>query len=124
MSESAPTTAKPSPQPFIIVNVITSHARAVKALAATSADSLDHTTVHTSYEKAINLARTLHSGENLTNQFTTLVTETEDLVLKRDAAIADHNALTARVVQLEAPLMQTLSLTTATTNSSSASCKV
>jgi hypothetical protein len=52
-----------------------------------------------------------------------LVTETEDLMLECDATIADRNTLTARLVQLEAQLTQILALTTATTNSSSASRK-
>jgi BioD-like phosphotransacetylase family protein len=102
MSESVPATAVPSP---VIVRIVSDHARAIEALAAASADSLDHATLRSSYENAINLARALHSSENLTDRFAALVTENEDLALERDAAVADRNALTARVTQLEAQLM-------------------
>jgi hypothetical protein len=123
MSESAPATAVSSPPSSVIVRIVSDHVRAVEALAAASADSLDHATLRSSYENAINLARALHFSENLTDRFTALVTENEDLALKRDATIADRNALTARVMQLEAQLTQTLTLTTATTNSSPAGRK-
>jgi hypothetical protein len=123
MSESAPATTELSPLPFIIVRIIANHVHTIEALATTSADSLDHTTLHTSYENAINLACTLYSSKNLTNQFAILVTETEDLMVEYDATIADHNTLTTRVMKLEAQLMQTLALMTATTNSSPASHK-
>jgi hypothetical protein len=114
MSESGPATAVPSP---VIVRIVSDDAHAIEALATASADSLDHATLRSSYENAINLARALHSSENLTDRFTALVTENEDLTLERDAAVADRNALTARVTQLEAQLMQTLALATAATNS-------
>jgi hypothetical protein len=120
MSESAPATPVPSP---IIVRIVSDDTRAIEALAAASADSLDHATLRSSYENAINLARALHSSENLTNRFAALVTENEDLALERDTTITDHNALTARVMQLEAQLTQTLTLATAATNSSPASRK-
>jgi hypothetical protein len=120
MSESAPTTAVPSP---IIMRIISDHAHAIEALAAASVDSLDHATLHSSYENAINLTRALYSSENLTDRFATLVTENEDLTLKRNATITNHNVLTARVTQLEAQLMQTLTLMTAATNSSPAGHK-
>jgi hypothetical protein len=114
MSESALITAIPSP---VIMRIISDHAHAVEALAAASADSLNHATLRSSYENAINLAYALHSSENLTDWFTVLVTKNEDLTLERDAAITDHNALTAWVMQLEAQLMQTLALMTAAINS-------
>jgi hypothetical protein len=105
------------------MRIVTDHVRAIEALAATSADSLDHATLRSRYENAISFARALHSSENLTDRFAALATENEDLALERDAAIADRNALTARVMQLEAQLMQTLALTTATTNLSPAGRK-
>jgi hypothetical protein len=100
------------------VKALANHVRAVKALTAASADSLDHATLSSSYEHAINLARVLYSSENLTNRFAVLVTENKDLALERDPATADCNMLTAWVTQLQAQLMQTLTLTTATTNTS------
>jgi hypothetical protein len=105
------------------MRIVSDHARAIKALAAASADSLDYAMLYSSYKNVINLAHTLHSSENLTDQFTMLVTENEDLVLERDTTIADYNILTARVTQLKAQLTQTLTLTTAATNSSPASYK-
>jgi hypothetical protein len=51
----------------------------------------------TSYDNGINLADTLHSSKNLTDQFTALVTETKDLMLEHDATITDHNTLTTQV---------------------------
>jgi hypothetical protein len=116
MSESIPATSKLSPPPFIIVRIIADDIHAIEALAATSADSHDHATLHTSYENAINLTYTLYSSENLTNWFAALVTETEDIMLECNATIADCNTLTTQVMQLEAQLMQTLTLMTATTN--------
>jgi hypothetical protein len=123
MSESAPTTAVSSPLSSLIVRIISNHARAIEALAGASVDSLDHAMLCSSYENAINLARTLHSSENLTDWFAALVTENEDLVLERDAAVTDCNALTARVMQLEAQLTPTLALMTATTKASPAGHK-
>jgi hypothetical protein len=108
MSEPAPT--EPSPPASVVVRIIADHAHAVEALAAASTDSLDHATLLTSYENAISLARALHSSENLTDRFAALATENEDLMLERDATVADHNTLTARVTQLEAQLTQTLAL--------------
>jgi hypothetical protein len=49
-----------------------------------------------SYENMISLACTLHSSENLTNEFTTLTTENEDLMLEQDTAITDCNTLTTQ----------------------------
>jgi hypothetical protein len=105
------------------VRIITNHIDAVEALTAASADSLDHAMLHSSYENTISLARALHSSENLTDQFTTLATENEDLMLERDAAIADRNTLTTWVTQLEAQLAQTLALVNVTTNSPTTSHK-
>jgi hypothetical protein len=105
------------------MRIVSDHARAVEALAAASADSLDHAMLHSSYENAINLARALHSSENLTDRFTALVTENKDLALERDTAIANRNTLTAQVTQLKAQLTQTLALANVTTSSSPAGCK-
>jgi hypothetical protein len=118
MSEPAPATTESSPPPFVIMRIVTDHVRAIEALAAASTDSLDHATLRSSYENAINLACVLHSSKNLTDRFAMLVTENEDLALEHDTTIADHNALTAWVMQPEAQLMQTLALATAATSSS------
>jgi hypothetical protein len=120
---SEPTPTEPSPLASVIVRIIADHAHAIKALAAASADSLDHVTLLSSYENAISLARILHSSENLTDRFAALATENEDLALERDAAIADCNTLTARVTQLGAQLAQTLALANVATNLSPAGCK-
>jgi hypothetical protein len=120
---SEPASTESSPPSSIVVRIITDHVRAVKALAAASANSLDHATLLSSYKNAISLARALHSSENLTDQFATLATENEDLALEQDAAIADRITLTARVTQLEAQLAQTLALANVATNSSPAGCK-
>jgi hypothetical protein len=64
------------------MRIIANHIHAIKALAATSTDSLDYTTLYSIYKNAISLAHTLHSSKNLTDQFTTLATENEDLMLK------------------------------------------
>jgi hypothetical protein len=121
MSEPAPT--EPSPPASIVVRIIADHTRAVEALAAASTDSLDHATLLSSYENVISLARALHSSENLTDRFAALATENEDLALERDATITDRNTLTARVIQLEAQLAQTLALANVATNSSPAGRK-
>jgi hypothetical protein len=121
MSEPAPT--EPSPPASIVIRIIADHARAIEALAAASADSLDHATLLSSYKNAISLAHTLHSSENLTDRFATLATENEDLTLERDTTVADHNTLTARVTQLKAQLAQTLALANVATNSSPAGRK-
>jgi hypothetical protein len=123
MSESASASTESTPQSSVIVRIVADHIRAVEALAAASADSLDHATLHSSYENAISLARALHSSENLTDRFTALATENEDLALERDAAVADRNTLTALVTQLEAQLAQTLALANVATTSSTAGRK-
>jgi hypothetical protein len=120
---SEPTPTEPSPPASIIVRIIADHTRAIEALAAASADSLDHATLLSSYENAISLTRILHSSENLTNRFAALATKNEDLALERDATITDRNTLTARVTQLEAQLAQTLTLANVATNTLPASCK-
>jgi hypothetical protein len=99
---SAPTSTESSPPSSIIVRIVANHIHAIEALAAASADSLDHARLRSSYENAISLAHTLQSSENLTNRFAALATENEDLTLERDAAITDRNTLTIRVTQLEA----------------------
>jgi hypothetical protein len=121
MSEPAPT--EPSPLASIVIRIIADHACAIEALAAASTDSLDHAMLLSSYENVISLAHILHSSENLTDRFATLATENEDLTLEQDAAIADHNTLTAWVTQREAQLAQTLALANVTTTSSPAGRK-
>jgi hypothetical protein len=96
MSEPAPIPDSP-----LIVRILADHARAIEALATTSADSLDPATLRASYEGAVNLARVLNTSENLTDRFTALTAEIEDLSLDRDAAVADHNTLSTGVTQLE-----------------------
>jgi hypothetical protein len=110
MSEPAP--AKLPSLPSIIISIITDDACTIKALATTSANSLDYAMLLSSYENAISLACVVYSSENLTDQFAALVTKNEDLMLERDAAVTDHNTLTAQVTQLEAQLAQTLTLQT------------
>jgi hypothetical protein len=120
---SEPTPAESPSPPSVVIRIIADHTRAIEALAAASANSLDHAMLLSSYENTISLARILHSSKNLTNQFAALATENEDLALKRDAAITDGNTLTAWVTQLEAQLMQTLALTNVATSSSPAGHK-
>jgi hypothetical protein len=79
-------------------------------------NSLDYTMLYSSYENIINLACTLYSSDNLTNWFTTLAAENEDLTLKHNTGIGDYNSLTTWVMQLKAQLMYTCTLTTNTTN--------
>jgi hypothetical protein len=123
MSESVTITTELYPLSSIIMRIVANHVRDVKAITTTSINSLDYATLRCSYENVFNLAQVLHSSENLTNRFATLVTKNEDLLLERDATMADHNILTTWVTQLEAQLTQTLALMTATTNSSSADHK-
>jgi hypothetical protein len=79
---SEPTPTELCPPASVVVRIITDHARAIEALAAASADSLDHAMLLSSYKNAISLAHALHSSENLTNQVAALATENEDLMLK------------------------------------------
>jgi hypothetical protein len=90
--------------------MLADHGHTIEALAATSTNSFDPATLHASYEGAVNLAHTLNTSENLTNQFTALATKIEDLSLDRDTAIADCNMLSTQVTQLESQLSQTLAL--------------
>jgi hypothetical protein len=69
------------------MRIVANHICAIEALAAASADCLDHAMLRSSYENAINLTGTPHSSENLTDGFTALVTENEDLILECDASI-------------------------------------
>jgi membrane-bound lytic murein transglycosylase MltF len=102
---SKPASTKLSSLSSVVIRIITNHVRAIEALATTSTNSLDYTMLLSSYENAISLTYTLHSSENLTDQFAALATENEDLAPKRDTTIADHNTLTTWVTQLEAQLM-------------------
>jgi hypothetical protein len=80
MSEPASTGL--SPPSSVIMRIVTNYVHAIEALAAASADSLDHAMLRSSYKNAISLAHTLHSSKNLSDQFTALATKNEDLVLK------------------------------------------
>jgi hypothetical protein len=82
MFEPTPANTESAPLSSIIVRIVADHIHAVEALAATSANSLDHATLCTSYENAINLDCALHSSENLADRFATLAAENEDLALK------------------------------------------
>jgi hypothetical protein len=75
MSEPTSATTESSPPSSIIMKIIADHIHAIEALAAASANSLDHAMLRTSYDNAINLARTLHCSENLTDRFTALAAE-------------------------------------------------
>jgi hypothetical protein len=110
MSEPT-TTLTESP---VIVRIIANHARAIDALASSPADSLDAVTLRANYEGAVNLTHALNTSENLTNWFATLTAENKELSLERDTAVADRNALTTRITQLEAQLTQMLALANAT----------
>jgi hypothetical protein len=105
MSEPAPV-----PDSLLIVRILADHARAIEALAATSADSLDPATLRASYEGAVNLARVLNTSKNLTDRFTALAAKIKDLSHDRDAAVVDRDTLSTQVTQLESQLSQTLAL--------------
>jgi hypothetical protein len=79
---SKPTSTRSSPPSSVVVRIITNHVHAIEALADASADSLNHATLHSSYENTISLACALYSSENLTNQYTALAMENEDLLLE------------------------------------------
>jgi hypothetical protein len=106
------------------MRILADHARAIKALAATSGDSFDPVTLLVSYEGAVNLAHTLNTSENLTDQFTALATKINDLSLDRDAAIANRNMLSTCVTQLESQLSQTLTLANLALSSIPTPCKM
>jgi hypothetical protein len=98
MSETVPPTTEPSPKSCIVVKIIASYTGALEAISTTFADSLDPATLNTCYVNAIPLAHTLNSSENLTDQFTTSVTEAEDIALKSDATVTDCHTLTAQLI--------------------------
>jgi hypothetical protein len=118
MSEPAPVPDSP-----LIVRILADYARAIEALATTSADSFDPATLRASYEVAVNLAHTFNTSENLTDQFTALTAEIEDLSLDRDTTIADRNMLSTQVTQLESQLSQTLALANLASSSIPTPCK-
>jgi hypothetical protein len=101
MSETAPATAQQSLPVFIIVKIITGYGRALEDLTATSADSLHHAMHCTSCKNVINVAHMLHSSENLSNQFATVSTDTENVTLECNTAIAEPNELTTHVLRLD-----------------------
>jgi hypothetical protein len=119
MSEPAPIPDSP-----LIMQILVDHARTIKALAATSADSLDPATLRVSYEGAVNLACVLNTSENLTDQLTALATEIKDLSLDRDAAVVACNMLSTRVTQLESQLSQTFALANLASSSIPTPCKM
>jgi hypothetical protein len=112
---SEPTSTESSPLSSIIIRIITNHIRAIEALATASMNSLNYAMLLSSYKNVISLAHALHSSRNLTDQFATLATENEDLMLKQDTTIADYNTLTACVSQLKVQLTQMLALANAAT---------
>jgi hypothetical protein len=73
------------------MRIIANHVCAINTLAATSANSLDHTMLHSSYKNTISLTHILYSSKNLTDQFAALATKNEDLLLERDATITNYN---------------------------------
>jgi hypothetical protein len=56
ISDTTLVTAELSPPHFVIIKIIARQPGALEALTATSADSLDPATLHTSYVNAINFA--------------------------------------------------------------------
>jgi hypothetical protein len=62
---SEPISTRSSPPSSIIVRIVTNHVHTIEALTTTSADSLDHATLHSSYENTISLTHILYSSENL-----------------------------------------------------------
>jgi hypothetical protein len=119
------TISKPAPVPDspLIVRILADYAHAIEALATTSANSLDPATLCASYEGAVNLACVLNTSENLTNWFTALTAEIEDLSLDRDTAVVDRDMLSTRVTQLESQLSQTLALANLASSSIPTPCK-
>jgi hypothetical protein len=87
MYKTIPVTAKVFTPPFTIIKIIASHTPVLEAVTTPYIDLLDYATLCTSYENAINLACTLYSRENLSIQFTILVIETEDLILRYNSTI-------------------------------------
>jgi hypothetical protein len=118
MSESILLPTNDEPESFAIVRIMADHARGLEALAATSADNLDPAMLLTRYNNAIQLARALNISENLTERFTTLLSDIEILTTKRDASTADLNTATTKLTQLRTQLMQTLALATAAATTS------
>jgi hypothetical protein len=95
MSENVILPTDDEPKTFAIVRIMATCARGLEALAAASTDNLDPAMLRTRYNNAIQLARALNVSENLTEQFTTLLSDTETLTNERDAATADLNTATA-----------------------------
>jgi hypothetical protein len=119
------TISEPAPVPnsLLIMRILADHAHAIKALAATSTNSLNPATLCVSYEGAVNLAHALNTSENLTDRFTALATKIEDLSLDRDATVANCNMLSTCVTQLESKLSQTLALANLASSSIPTPCK-
>jgi hypothetical protein len=113
MSENVIIPTDDEPETFAIVKIMATHTHGLEALATVSVDNLDPATLCTHYNNAIQLARALNASENLTEQFTTLLSDTETLTNERDAATADLNTATTQLTQLRTQLTQMLALTTA-----------
>jgi hypothetical protein len=112
MSENVIIPTDDEPETFAIVKIMVTHAHGLKALAAASVDNLDPAMLCTHYNNAIQLAHTLNASENLTEQFTTLLSDTKTLTNEQDAATTDLNTATAQLTQLRTQLTQTLALAT------------
>jgi hypothetical protein len=79
---SEPASTRLSPLSCIVMRIVADHIHTVEALATASMDSVNYATLHSSYENMISLTHALHSSKNLTNWFTDLTTENEDLTLE------------------------------------------
>jgi hypothetical protein len=96
-----------------MVQIITSNAWAVEALACASAKSLDLSTLHARYTSAINLAYTLNTCKNLTDEYHTTVFQIQAQTIDHDAGVANHNALSTKLTHLTTQLEQALALSSA-----------
>jgi hypothetical protein len=113
MSDSVLLPTGDEPESFAIVRIMADRARGLEALTAASADNLDPAMLCTQYINAIQLACALNASENLTERFTTLLSNIETLTIEWDAATADLNTAITQLTQLRTQLMQILALTTA-----------
>jgi hypothetical protein len=71
-----------SPLFSVIIRIVADHICAIEALAATSANSLNHAMLCTSYENAINVTHALYFSKNLTDHVAMLAAKNEDLMLE------------------------------------------
>jgi hypothetical protein len=96
MSKTGTPTTELSPKSSVIIKIIASHSRALEALATTSAYSLHPSMLLTSYVNEVNLACPLYCSDNLTDRFSVLVTDAEDIMHEHNIAITNHNTLTTQ----------------------------